>query len=225
MHEPGRAVLSPGDAAIVALAEILSDAPWRVGAGELERLRGAGVSDDSNIHAVCQSAFFNYLNRVADGVGIEFDYDSPIPPPPKDAEREPEFRPAPEEWPEGGRFGLRLADRPGTASALARWRVYELERDAPLMQRERRVLARAAAGALCDGATWRALADAEPASEREHALATYSERLTEVPWRVGAADLDVLRAVGFDDDRVLLDIICVIAYQNAVSRVAHVLEL
>ena len=47
--------------------------PWRVGEGDVERLREVGF-DQAAILDICQVAcYFNYVNRLADGLGIELE--------------------------------------------------------------------------------------------------------------------------------------------------------
>jgi alkylhydroperoxidase family enzyme len=48
-------------------------APARVGASDLEALRESGF-DDAAILDVCQVAcYYNYVNRLADGLGVELE--------------------------------------------------------------------------------------------------------------------------------------------------------
>ncbi len=181
-------------------------------AADVDDLRAAGLSDAAIVHVVVQSAFFNYLNRVADGVGIDFDYESPLPRMEKDATLEPVRATS--------TFGnpvtaLRLADRPGTAEAFARWRAYLLDG-----RRERQVIAAAVAAELGDAS----VAAADPASPLEHALAAYAITLTSAPWQLSASSLAPLRGFGLDD-RAILDVIAVASCQNTVSRIARVLVI
>jgi alkylhydroperoxidase family enzyme len=49
----------------------LTEAPWRVGAADLEPLRRAGLSDPE-IHDLVQViAYFNYVTRIADALGTD----------------------------------------------------------------------------------------------------------------------------------------------------------
>ncbi len=49
----------------------LTLAPWNVEEGHVERLREAGF-DETAILDICQVvSYFNYVNRMADGLGVE----------------------------------------------------------------------------------------------------------------------------------------------------------
>jgi uncharacterized peroxidase-related enzyme len=56
----------------------------------------------------------------------------------------------------------------------------------------------------------------------EAALCAFAEKLTLSPARMQPADLDALRACGFDD-RAIHDAVQVIAYFNYINRVADAL--
>ena len=66
-----RADLSPADRALCAFADKLTRRPQESDAGDIDRLRRHGF-DDRGIHdAVQVIGYFNYINRVADGLGVE----------------------------------------------------------------------------------------------------------------------------------------------------------
>jgi len=49
--------------------------PGRMDAGDVDRLREAGF-DDSAILDICQVvSYYNYVNRLADGLGVELEDD------------------------------------------------------------------------------------------------------------------------------------------------------
>ena len=59
------------DRALCAYAEKLSRAPMEMDEADVERLRAVGL-DDVAIHDATQIiGFFNYINRVADALGVE----------------------------------------------------------------------------------------------------------------------------------------------------------
>lgn len=45
--------------------------PAEVGLGDVEALRAHGLSDEAIHDAIQVISYFNYVNRVADGVGVE----------------------------------------------------------------------------------------------------------------------------------------------------------
>lgn len=47
--------------------------PWSVERGDVEALRTAGFDDRAIVDANQASSYFNYVNRVADGLGVELE--------------------------------------------------------------------------------------------------------------------------------------------------------
>ena len=66
--------LPPRVTALLEFVETVTLAPWEIDGGHWRDLRELGWSDSELAHAALGSAHFNYLNRVADGVGIPFEY-------------------------------------------------------------------------------------------------------------------------------------------------------
>ncbi|MCY3573986.1 MAG: hypothetical protein OXG92_05100 [Chloroflexi bacterium] len=65
------AELDEADRALCAYAEKLTLQPTTMDATDIQQLRAAGW-DDTAIHDATQViGFFNYINRVADGLGVE----------------------------------------------------------------------------------------------------------------------------------------------------------
>ena len=65
-----RAPLTAADRAMLEFAERLTRAPWKMGQADVEELRRHGF-DDRDVHDISQiAAYFNYINRVADGLGV-----------------------------------------------------------------------------------------------------------------------------------------------------------
>jgi len=70
-HDYRRAGLEPRDEALCDFAVKLTHTPTAVGASDADALRVHGW-DDAAIHDAIQViAYFNYINRVAEGVGID----------------------------------------------------------------------------------------------------------------------------------------------------------
>ena len=66
-----RADLSPADRALCAFAEKLTQRPQDSTAEDIAQLRQHGF-DDRGIHDAVQIiGFFNYINRVAEALGVE----------------------------------------------------------------------------------------------------------------------------------------------------------
>jgi uncharacterized peroxidase-related enzyme len=66
--------------AILAYAERLTLEPASVEASDIERMRIAGLSDEAILHACEVVSYFNYVNRMADGLAVplEADWDQPL---------------------------------------------------------------------------------------------------------------------------------------------------
>lgn len=61
------------EAALCAFAEKLTLAPATITQADHAPLRAAGL-DDTGIHDLVQvTAYFNYINRVADGLGVDLE--------------------------------------------------------------------------------------------------------------------------------------------------------
>jgi uncharacterized peroxidase-related enzyme len=64
------------DQALVRYAERLTLTPGSVGAADVDALRAAGL-DDRAIHDACAIvAYFAFVNRIADGLGVELESSS-----------------------------------------------------------------------------------------------------------------------------------------------------
>jgi len=65
--------LNSADKAILAYAASLTRSPARISKGEIDLLRSNNL-DDRGIHDVCAiTAYFAFVNRMADGLGIELE--------------------------------------------------------------------------------------------------------------------------------------------------------
>lgn len=164
-------------------------------------------------------AMFNYLTRVADASGIEFDYESPLPVFQPRRDREPAPRPDRASWPVIGAEFRALPSFPALTEAWGRWHEYVFGSDEPLPRGDRRVLARAAAQECCDRTRADELDGHAPRNATESLLDAFARKLSRQPWGMGPADLASLRAAGYPEP-ALLHAISVVALQNAESRLA-----
>jgi len=65
--------LTPADRALLAYAGKLTRTPGEMRAEDVERLRQAGF-DDRAIHDACAIVgYFAFVNRIADGLGVEME--------------------------------------------------------------------------------------------------------------------------------------------------------
>jgi uncharacterized peroxidase-related enzyme len=56
--------------AILAFAEMLTLQPEEIQAGDLEPLRAAGLADRGILEVVEVTAYFNFVTRLANGLGV-----------------------------------------------------------------------------------------------------------------------------------------------------------
>jgi uncharacterized peroxidase-related enzyme len=57
--------------ALLEYADLLTRRPGAAGGTDIERLRAAGWSDRAISDAVQVCSYFNYINRIADGLGVD----------------------------------------------------------------------------------------------------------------------------------------------------------
>ena len=68
-----RLTLEPADLAILRYAAKLTRRPEAISASDIEELRGHGLADRA-IHDVCAiTAYYAFVNRIADGLGVELE--------------------------------------------------------------------------------------------------------------------------------------------------------
>jgi alkylhydroperoxidase family enzyme len=205
--------LSPRLAAIVEVATLVTEEPWSLTNAHRNRFHDAGLDDESLLHAVMLSAFFGHLNRIADVTDVPLDYEVKQLPPKADRAKPP-FASAPKLL--QGRTELTIAKRPASAQALAKWRKYIFDRDAPLPRRQRTVIARWVAQWLGDG-TISSPEDLtfNPLDEEIRVLA---ELVTLAPWKVDDAAFAPLRSLGLGDAQ-LFDACAVASSAGMFSRI------
>jgi uncharacterized peroxidase-related enzyme len=72
-RDPASVSLGPADSVMLKYAVKLTRTPGASGAAEIHRLRGVGF-DDRAIHDICAiAAYYGFVNRIADGLGVELE--------------------------------------------------------------------------------------------------------------------------------------------------------
>ena len=66
-------------AAILAYAERLTLAPASVEEADTECMRAAGLDDEGILHVCEVTSYFNYVNRMADGLAVQLEDDWDLP--------------------------------------------------------------------------------------------------------------------------------------------------
>jgi hypothetical protein len=207
--------LPPREAAFVRFAVKVTATPWALSAEDVDALREHGLDDGQIEAAIGVIGVFNYLTRVADASGIEFDYESPLPKFEIEHSRQPVPRPPrPDGWPMMDLGLLEFPRFPILEQAWKRWHEYVFASDEPLSPAQRALLARVAAEEACDA---QATASHQDGSGDE-TLEPFARKLARAPWQMTPADLDTLRAAGLPET-ALLHAISVTALQSAESRV------
>ena len=70
-----QAALSTVDRAMLDYATKLTETPATIAQADVEQLRAKGF-DDRAIHDICTiTAYFAFVNRIADGLGVEMETD------------------------------------------------------------------------------------------------------------------------------------------------------
>lgn len=59
--------------AILRYASILTATPARIGPGDLEALRRAGLADRDILAVAEVTSYYAYVNRIADGLGVSLE--------------------------------------------------------------------------------------------------------------------------------------------------------
>ncbi len=74
-RDPDRAALPPRARALADYALKLTRAPGEVAATDAAALRAAGLSDAAIHDAAAVTAYFNFVNRIALGLGVALETD------------------------------------------------------------------------------------------------------------------------------------------------------
>jgi alkylhydroperoxidase family enzyme len=227
--------LSPRARTLARIAVTLTAEPWALTPEAMREAGRHGLSEEQIEAAVGVISMFNYFTRVADATGIEFDYESPLPafkpdlgqgtaarperadPPGPQAGQRGRPQTGERGRPQRGRPQRGRPQHPRLQTAWETWRAYELETEAPIGQRERRLLASVAAEETTDWEGAEALDGLRSRADGDDRLISFARKLSRQPWRMVPADLETLRAAGYSEQAVL-HVISVVAHQNADSR-------
>jgi uncharacterized peroxidase-related enzyme len=68
-----QAELTGRERAMLDFAHKLTTTPWAMRESDVESLRAAGLDDLGILHVTLLAAWFNYINRVADALGVKLD--------------------------------------------------------------------------------------------------------------------------------------------------------
>jgi uncharacterized peroxidase-related enzyme len=71
--DPDQAPLSPEDRAMIDFALKLTRQPWTASREDIEFLQQYGFSEEQVVDIVLITCTFNFMNRLADGLGVELD--------------------------------------------------------------------------------------------------------------------------------------------------------
>jgi alkylhydroperoxidase family enzyme len=63
----------------MTFAEKLTRAPWTMRSEDVDDLRRAGFGDDAISDGTQVIGYFNYINRIADGLGVDLEPEMPPP--------------------------------------------------------------------------------------------------------------------------------------------------
>ncbi len=73
MDDFRKADLDPGLVALGNYALKLTQTPAKMGAADVQTLRDCGFSDEQILAANLVTSYFNFINRVADGLGVDLE--------------------------------------------------------------------------------------------------------------------------------------------------------
>lgn len=73
MHGNVDPLLDEANRALCRWALKLTLTPAKCGKPDVDELRGHGFSDEQIVHAAQVIGYFNYINRIADGLGVDLE--------------------------------------------------------------------------------------------------------------------------------------------------------
>jgi alkylhydroperoxidase family enzyme len=208
----GDACTTSRQRALVELVTIVTLAPWTLSRAHHRSATAAGLTDDDILHAIALSAYFGHLNRIADAVAVQLDYAVQLPGLAADATTSPMAQ-APDII--AGRHAIELSKRPATATALADWRSYLIQKDQPITRRQRTLIVRWVANWLGDGGI--SSPSDVTANPLDATVCSLAETVTLAPWQLSDASFEALRRAGFDD-AALFDICATASAAGLFSR-------
>jgi alkylhydroperoxidase family enzyme len=198
---------------LVELVRLVATTPWTLTRQHRTRAHAAGVDDEALLHTIALAAYFGHLNRIADATAVPLDYVVQVQGIPANPAT-PALEAAPR--PLAGRPALDIAKRPATATALAAWRTYIVQKDAPLTRRQRVLIARWVATWLGDGGI--SPPDDLTANPLDDKLRSLAEIVTLAPWQLCDDSFAELRAEGLDDT-ALFDVCATASSFGVFSRI------
>ena len=71
--------LEPDLRALLEYSVALTERPHSIREADLDRLRQAGYTDEAILHACEVASYYNFVNRMADGLGVALEPDWPHP--------------------------------------------------------------------------------------------------------------------------------------------------
>ncbi len=76
MHDYTKADLDPQTWGMLNFAVKLTLEPWEMRKTDVERLRSLGLSDEEILATTLVTCLFNFMTRLADGLGVEYPADA-----------------------------------------------------------------------------------------------------------------------------------------------------
>jgi uncharacterized peroxidase-related enzyme len=67
------APITPAERVLLDYAVKLTREPWNMRREDVERLRSAGWSDAAILDLVIVAAYYSFVNRIAEGLGVELE--------------------------------------------------------------------------------------------------------------------------------------------------------
>jgi len=73
VHNEDDPALGPPERAMAAYARKLTREPWSMTAADLDSLRETGLSEEQVLDVVGVACLFNFMTRLADGLGVDIE--------------------------------------------------------------------------------------------------------------------------------------------------------